>query len=103
VFGVPLDHCPAGRGQIEAFAREVVAADKAGAFVAVFPAAAGPDPLARVIELVHAWCRFPWLDPGLPARFLPSPWIGSHAAELFARLHAQWADEAISQWKQLLD
>ena len=46
--------------------------------------------------------RFPWIDPGLPARFLPVPWSGTAAAELFARRHAQWADEAIAEWKQLL-
>jgi len=51
---------------------------------------------------VHAWRRFPWIDPGLPAQFLPAPWSGTAAAELFTRLHAQWADEAIAEWKQLL-
>ena len=50
-----------------------------------------PDPLARVIDLVHAWRRFPWIDPGLPAQFLPAPWSGTAAAELFARRHAEWA------------
>ena len=62
----------------------------------------GPDPLARIIDLVHAWRRFPWTDPGLPAQFLPVPWSGTAAAELFARRHAQWTDEAVSGWKQLL-
>jgi phenylacetic acid degradation operon negative regulatory protein len=61
-----------------------------------------PDPLARVIDLVHAWRRFPWIDPGLPAQFLPAPWIGTAAAGLFARLHAEWSDHAIAEWKQLL-
>jgi len=71
-------------------------------FIGTFGGPAGPDPLARVIDLVHAWRRFPWIDPGLPAPFLPTPWSGSEAAGLFARRHAQWADEAISEWKQLL-
>src|SRR6201986_3516905 len=61
-----------------------------------------PGPLVRVIDLVHAWRRFPWIDPGLPAQFLPAPWRGTTAAELFARRHAEWADEAIAEWKQLL-
>jgi phenylacetic acid degradation operon negative regulatory protein len=61
-----------------------------------------PDPLVRVIDLVHAWRRFPWIDPGLPAQFLPAPWSGSAAAALFARRHAEWAGEAIAAWKQLL-
>ena len=71
-------------------------------FIAAFSGDVSPDPLARVIDLVHAWRRFPWIDPGLPAQFLPAPWSGTAAAELFARLHAQWADEAIAEWKQLL-
>ena len=71
-------------------------------FITVFSGAVSPDPLGRVIDLVHAWRRFPWIDPGLPAQFLPVPWSGTAAAGLFARLHAQWADEAIAEWKQLL-
>ena len=67
-----------------------------------FTGAAGADPLARVVDLVHAWRRFPWIDPGLPAQFLPDPWSGTAAADLFVRLHAQWADDAIAEWKQLL-
>ena len=59
------------------------------------------DPLVRIIDLVHAWRRFPWIDPGLPAQFLPVPWSGSTAAALFARLHAGWADEARAEWKRL--
>jgi phenylacetic acid degradation operon negative regulatory protein len=71
-------------------------------FIAAFSGAVSPDPLVRVIDLVHAWRRFPWIDPGLPARFLPVPWSGTVAAELFARRHAQWADQALAEWKQLL-
>jgi phenylacetic acid degradation operon negative regulatory protein len=71
-------------------------------FTGVFTGAVSPDPIARVIDLVHAWRRFPWIDPGLPAQFLPAPWSGAAAAGLFSRLHAQWADEAIAAWKQLL-
>jgi phenylacetic acid degradation operon negative regulatory protein len=71
-------------------------------FLQAFSEPASPDPLVRVIELVHAWRRFPWIDPGLPAQFLPAPWSGTAAAKLFARLHAEWADEAIAEWKQLL-
>jgi len=74
-------------------------------FIAAFGGAiapGSPDPLVRVIDLVHAWRRFPWIDPGLPAQFLPVPWSGTAAAEVFARRHAQWAGEAIAGWKQLL-
>jgi phenylacetic acid degradation operon negative regulatory protein len=71
-------------------------------FIAAFSGDVGPDPLARIIDLVHAWRRFPWIDPGLPAQFLPAPWTGTAAADLFARRHAEWASEAIAEWKQLL-
>ncbi len=71
-------------------------------FIEEFIGTASPDPLTRVVDLVHAWRRFPWIDPGLPAQFLPAPWSGTAAAELFARRHAEWADDAITEWKQLL-
>ncbi len=71
-------------------------------FIAAFGGPVGSDPLGRVIDLVHAWRRFPWIDPGLPAPFLPAPWSGTAAAALFARRHAEWAGEAIAAWKQLL-
>ena len=71
-------------------------------FITAYSGDVSPDPLARVIDLVHAWRRFPWIDPGLPAQFLPAPWNGTAAAGLFTRLHAQWTDEAIADWKHLL-
>jgi len=80
-------------------------AELAGAyddFTTTFGGDVSSDPLVRIIELVHAWRRFPWIDPGLPAEFLPSPWSGTAAAVLFARCHAGWAGEAIAEWKQLL-
>jgi phenylacetic acid degradation operon negative regulatory protein len=70
-------------------------------FIAAFSGQVSTDPLVRIIDLVHAWRRFPWIDPGLPAQFLPVPWSGSTAAGLFARLHAGWADEARAEWKRL--
>jgi len=71
-------------------------------FVEAFSREVSSDPLVRVIDLVHAWRRFPWIDPGLPAQFLPAPWRGTAAAELFGRRHAEWAGDAIAEWKQLL-
>jgi phenylacetic acid degradation operon negative regulatory protein len=71
-------------------------------FIATFGGEVTADPLVRVIDLVHAWRRFPWIDPGLPAQFLPAPWRGTAAAELFARRHAQWAGQARAEWEKLL-
>jgi phenylacetic acid degradation operon negative regulatory protein len=60
-----------------------------------------PDPLVRLIELVHAWRRFPAIDPGLPDRLLPRRWSGQSAAELFAARHGQWSAAAVTSWKAL--
>src|SRR6202034_1734806 len=50
-------------------------------FLAEFAAPDCPDPLARLVELVHAWRRFPWVDPALPAELLPERWSAGPAGE----------------------
>jgi phenylacetic acid degradation operon negative regulatory protein len=59
------------------------------------------DPLARLIDLVHAWRRFPSIDPTLPRELLPARWSGNAAALLFARRHAEWAPEASAEWLRI--
>ena len=44
--------------------------------------------------LVHAWRKFPFLDPDLPERLLPAGWPRSRAHELFEDRHAAWHDAA---------
>lgn len=61
----------------------------------------GAGPLARLVELVHAWRRFPAIDPALPRELLPSPWSGERAAGLFGELHARWAPGAQAEWALL--
>ena len=70
-------------------------------FLAEFASPAAADPLTRLIELVHAWRRFPSIDPGLPARLLPAGWSGARAAKLFAARHTKWSPEAVMQWIRL--
>ena len=60
-------------------------------------------PLTRQIELVHAWRRFPAVDPALPRELLPARWSGLAAARLFADRHQQWSAEARQEWKRLND
>jgi phenylacetic acid degradation operon negative regulatory protein len=60
-----------------------------------------PDPLVATLELVHAWRRFPWIDPLLPGELLPAPWSGVTAARRFADLHARWSPEARAAWDRL--
>jgi phenylacetic acid degradation operon negative regulatory protein len=71
------------------------------AFLAQFRAARTRQPLARLVELVHAWRAFPWKDPALPRPLLPPQWSGARAAELFARRHAAWSDPAQAEWHDL--
>jgi len=70
-------------------------------FIAEFSASSAQDPMIRLTELVHAWRRFPSLDPGLPARLLPARWSGVRAAQLFAARHATWSPDAMTQWTRL--
>jgi phenylacetic acid degradation operon negative regulatory protein len=70
-------------------------------FLAEFAATSAADPLARLTELVHAWRRFPAIDPGLPAGLLPARWSGARAARLFAARHASWSPAAMTQWTRL--
>ncbi len=70
-------------------------------FLAEFASAITRDPLTRMIELVHAWRRFPSIDPGLPAQLLPGGWSGARAATLFASRHADWSGEAVTEWVRL--
>src|SRR5579875_1268971 len=71
------------------------------AFAAEFGSPAAADPLARLVELVHAWRRFPFIDPGLPGRLLPPGWIGMRAARLFTARHERWSPPAAAEWARL--
>jgi phenylacetic acid degradation operon negative regulatory protein len=59
------------------------------------------DVLLRQLEMVHAWRRFPALDPSLPRELLPARWSGIKAAELFADRHERWLEDARREWKRL--
>ena len=72
-------------------------------FIEEFRAPVPADVLARQVELVHAWRRFPSVDPVLPRELLPARWTGLEAARLFADRHQRWSGEAIQEWKRLND
>jgi phenylacetic acid degradation operon negative regulatory protein len=64
---------------------------------------ATPDEVLRQqIHLVHAWRRFPFLDPQLPAALLPEDWAGARAAALFSAQHHRWHRPAQQQWARLI-
>jgi phenylacetic acid degradation operon negative regulatory protein len=70
-------------------------------FIAAFSGRPDGDVLARQVSLVHAWRRFPAIDPALPAELLPQHWSGRAASVLFARRHAEWAGPARAEWNRL--
>ncbi|HZE66703.1 MAG TPA: PaaX family transcriptional regulator C-terminal domain-containing protein [Sporichthyaceae bacterium] len=57
--------------------------------------------LLAQVQLVHAWRRFPFLDPALPASLLPEGWIGHRARALFDAKHQAWAPETRRHWSRL--
>jgi phenylacetic acid degradation operon negative regulatory protein len=70
-------------------------------FVAEFRAQTPGDVLIRQLELVHAWRRFPSLDPALPRELLPARWSGIKAAQLFADRYELWLADSRREWKRL--
>ena len=62
----------------------------------------GAETLAHQIHLVHAWRRFPFLDPQLPGALLPSDWAGARASTLFTTLHSRWERPARQHWQKLV-
>lgn len=71
------------------------------AFSAARPSTAS-DVMQHQIQLVHAWRRFPFLDPQLPPELLPPGWAGAEAAQLFRRLHRRWHSTAQRRWSELV-
>lgn len=61
------------------------------------------DVLATQLELVHAWRRFPSIDPALPRELLPRGWSGAKAARLFTERHELWLPDARREWQRLND
>jgi phenylacetic acid degradation operon negative regulatory protein len=72
-------------------------------FIEEFRATAPADVLARQVEIVHAWRRFPSIDPVLPRELLPARWSGLTAARLFADRHQRWSGDATQEWQRLND
>lgn len=49
---------------------------------------------AAQTALVHAWRRFPFIDPDLPDELLPADWPRRRARALFHARHERWAAAA---------
>jgi phenylacetic acid degradation operon negative regulatory protein len=72
-------------------------------FIGEFGGRDPQDVLSRQVELVHAWRRFPSIDPALPRELLPARWLGLQAARLFGDRHARWSADAQREWERLND
>jgi phenylacetic acid degradation operon negative regulatory protein len=73
-------------------------------FIADFEDAEPADPAAVFAiqtALVHAWRRFPFIDPDLPDDLLPPDWPRRRAYELFRERHERWAPAAQAHFDQL--
>jgi phenylacetic acid degradation operon negative regulatory protein len=51
--------------------------------------------------LVHAWRKFPFLDPDLPVGVLPSRWPRERAHEVFQERHGAWHEAAQDYFRSL--
>jgi phenylacetic acid degradation operon negative regulatory protein len=51
--------------------------------------------------LVHAWRRFPFLDPDLPEAVLPGGWPRKRAHDLFVSRHDRWRGRAMEYFERL--
>jgi phenylacetic acid degradation operon negative regulatory protein len=51
--------------------------------------------------LVHAWRRFPFLDPDLPESMLPNQWPRERAHDVFQDRHAAWHQTAQEYFSSL--
>jgi phenylacetic acid degradation operon negative regulatory protein len=51
--------------------------------------------------LVHAWRKFPFLDPDLPAALLPARWPRERAHALFVDRHERWRAAARAHFESL--
>lgn len=74
------------------------------AFVATFGGSTPGTEAATLrahTRLVHAWRRFPFLDPRLPRELLPTDWNGAKAVEVFHARHAEWHEAAQREWAAL--
>jgi phenylacetic acid degradation operon negative regulatory protein len=94
-----------GGGELSALVRQAWdlqdIAQRYEEFLAEFASPAPGDPLTRLVQLVHAWRRFPFIDPALPRELLPDQWTGARAARLFQRQHAAWTADATAEWNRV--
>ena len=66
-------------------------------FIGEFAGRAPREPESRfaaLVELVHEWRRFPFIDPEIPSSLLAPDWPGHRAKRVFDELHDRWRSDA---------
>lgn len=58
----------------------------------------GESACRELVELVHRWRQFPFIDPDLPAQLLPDDWPGFTAARRFHDLRAARITPTMAWW-----
>jgi phenylacetic acid degradation operon negative regulatory protein len=61
------------------------------------------DQFRRHVDLVQAWRLLAYADPGLPEIYLPSPWVGLRARDVFQHQRSTLMSGARSHWGELLE
>jgi len=82
---------PALRAEYERFVEDFSSIDPAD----------DAETFAAQTTLVHAWRRFPFIDPDLPDDLLPRDWPRRRAYELFRERHERWAPAAQQHFDEL--
>ena len=79
-------------------------ADQYRVFVANFSEAEPSSPgemFSAQTAIVHAWRKFPFIDPDLPQELLPPDWPRGQARALFRDRRARWARHAEAYFDRL--
>jgi phenylacetic acid degradation operon negative regulatory protein len=74
------------------------------AFIEDFAGVRPPSPEASFrmqTLLVHAWRKFPFVDPDLPSELLPAGWPRRRAYDLFVGRHERWQGAARAYFEEL--
>jgi phenylacetic acid degradation operon negative regulatory protein len=59
------------------------------------------EAFTAAVDLVHQWRRFPFIDPQIPARLLPSDWRGKAACDVFDERRMGYSADAHDYFRQL--
>jgi phenylacetic acid degradation operon negative regulatory protein len=62
-----------------------------------------PDRFRRLVDVVQAWRSLAYADPDLPGMYLPNPWVGHRARDVFQDQRNTFRPSARAHWDALLE